>query len=61
MDTENTFAKKVQKADGECNSGLDTKRKMAGRQLWSHFDRYEKQFIDGLYPVKLYKGKFIGG
>ena len=30
MDMENTFAKKVQKAMGSANSGLDTKRKMAG-------------------------------
>ena len=37
----NFFGKRLIK---RLHSGLDTKRKMAGCQLWSHFDRYEKQF-----------------
>ena len=42
MDMENTFAKKVQKAMGSAIPDWIPRGK--GRQLWSHFDRYEKQF-----------------
>lgn len=42
---ENTFAKKVQKAMGSAIPDWIPRGKWrGGGQLWSHFDRYEKQF-----------------